>query len=138
MKQLFRVILIAIMVVASGATAIAQDNGSRRLSREELATKQAKYIAHELALGEPTTDKYVKTYCQYQREVWALGPRKGLTTGQRLERSQKILDLRKKYYHIYSGFLTERQLDKAYRLEKKLLDRMGKSKGKRNNHNNRR
>ena len=138
MKQLFRVILIAIMIVASGATAVAQNNSGQRLSREELATKQAQYIAHELALDEPTTNKYVETYCQYQREVWALGSRKGLTTEQRLERSQKILDLRKKYYHIYSGFLTEQQIDKAYKLEKKLLDRMGKGKGKRNNHRNRR
>lgn len=138
MKQLFRVILIAIMIVASGATAVAQNNSGQRLSREELATKQAQYIARELALDESTTNKYVETYCQYQREVWALGPRKGLTTEQRLERSQKILDLRKKYYHIYSGFLSEQQIDKAYKLEKKLLDRMGKGNGKRKNHRNRR
>lgn len=138
MKQLFRVILIAIMIVASGATAVAQNNSGQRLSREELATKQAQYIAHELALDEPTTNKYVETYCQYQREIWALGHRKGLTTEQRLERSQKILDLRKKYYHIYSGFLSEQQIDKAYKLEKKLLDRMGKGNDKRKNHRNRR
>lgn len=136
MKQLLQVVLIAIMVVASGATAMAQNSGSQRLSREELATKQAQYIAHELALDEPTTNKYVETYCQYQRDVWALGSRKGLNTEQRFERSQKILDLRKKYYHIYSGFLTEQQIDRSYKLEKKLLDRMGKNKGKRNNHKN--
>lgn len=138
MKQLFRVIFIAIMFVASGTAAIAQDNSRQRLSREELATKQAQYIARELALDESTTNKYVETYCQYQREIWALGPRKGLTTEQRLDRSQKILDLRKKYYHIYSGFLSEQQIDKAYKLEKKLLDRMGKGNGKRKNHRNRR
>ena len=138
MKQLFRVILIAIMIVASGTAAMAQNNSGQRLSREELATKQAQYIARELALNEPTANKYVETYCQYQREIWALGPRKGLTTEQRLERSQKILDLRKKYYHIYSGFLSEQQIDKAYKLEKKLLDRMGKGNGKRKNHRNRR
>lgn len=138
MKQLFRVILIAIMIVASGTAAMAQNNSGQRLSREELATKQAQYIARELALNEPTANKYVETYCQYQREVWALGPRKVLTTEQRLERSQKILDLRKKYYHIYSGFLSEQQIDKAYKLEKKLLDRMGKGNGKRKNHRNRR
>lgn len=138
MKQLFRVVFIAIMIVASGATAVAQNNSGQRLSREELATKQAQYIARELALDESTTNKYVETYCQYQREIWALGPRKDLTTEQRLERSQKILDLRKKYYHIYSGFLSEQQIDKAYKLEKKLLDRMGKGNGKRKNHRNRR
>ena len=129
---------LATIMMASGATAVAQNNSGQRLSREELATKQAQYIAHELALDESTTNKYVETYCQYQRDVWALGPRKGLTTEQRLDRSQKILDLRKKYYHIYSGFLSEQQIDKAYKLEKKLLDRMGKVYGKRKNHRNRR
>lgn len=140
MKQLLRIILIAIMLVASGTAVMAQADSGQRLSREELAARQAQYIARELALDEPTTNKYVETYCQYQREVWALGPRKGLTTEQRFDRSQKILDLRKKYYHIYSGFLSEQQIDKAYRLEKRLLDRMGKGKGngKRKNHRNRR
>ena len=138
MTKLLRILLVAIMVMASGAAAMAQASGSQRLSLEELAAKQAQYIAHELALDQSTTDKYVETYCQYQREVWALGSRKGLTVGQRLERSQQILDLRKKYYHIYSEFLTEQQIDKAYKLERKLLDRMGRDKGNRKNHRNRR
>ena len=97
-----------------------------------------KQLFRVIFIAESTTNKYVETYCQYQREIWALGPRKGLTTEQRLDRSQKILDLRKKYYHIYSGFLSEQQIDMAYKLEKKLLDRMGKGNDKRKNHRNRR
>lgn len=138
MKQLLQIILIAIVVMANGMATMAQANSRLRLSREELAVKQAQYIARELAFDKSTTDKYVKTYCQYQHEVWALGSRKGLTTKQRLERSQQILDLRKKYNTIYSGFLTEQQLDKAYKIEKKLLDRIGKNKPKNKNHKNRR
>ena len=98
------------------------------MSREELAVLQAEYIACELALDSATTHKYVDTYCRYQRDIWALGPRRGLTTEQRLARSQQILDLRKKYNAIYRGFLSEQQLDKAYRLEKQLIDRMGTHK----------
>ena len=138
MKQLLQTIIIAIVIMASGMSAMAQANSSQRLSREELAVKQAQYIARELAFDKSITDKYVETYCQYQNEVWALGSRKSLTIEQRLERSQQILDLRKKYYAIYSGFLTEQQLDKAYKLEKRLLDRMGKNKSKSKNHKNRR
>lgn len=138
MKQLLQTIIIAIVVMASGMSAMAQANSSQRLSREELAVKQAQYIAQKLALDKLTTDKYVETYCQFQHEVWALGSRKNMTTKQRLERSQQILDLRKKYNKIYSGFLTEQQLDKAYKLEKRLLDRMGKNKSKSKNHKNRR
>lgn len=118
MKQLFRVILIAIMIVASGATAVAQNNTGQRLSREELATKQAQYIAHELALDESTTNKYVETYCQYQREIWALGPRKGLTTEQRLDRSQKILDLRKNTITFTAGSFPNSKLTRLISLKK--------------------
>lgn len=138
MKQLLQTIIIAIVVMASGMSAMAQANSSQRLSREELAVKQAQYIARELAFDKSNTDKYVETFCQYRNEVWALGPRKNLTTEQRLERSQQILDLRKKYNTIYRGFLTEQQLDRAYKLEKRLLNRMGKNKSKSRNHINRR
>lgn len=138
MKPLLQIILIAIAVMANGMSATAQADSGQRLSREDLAVKQARYIARELALDQPTTDKYVETYCQYQHEVWALGSRKNLTTEQRLERSQQLLDLRKKYNAIYSRFLTEPQLDKAYRLEKRLIDRMARNKPKSKNHNNRR
>lgn len=138
MKQLIQTIIIAIVVMASGMSAMAQANSSQRLSREELAVKQAQYIARELAFDKSNTDKYVETFCQYRNEVWALGPRKNLTTEQRLERSQQILDLRKKYNTIYRGFLTEQQLDRAYKLEKRLLNRMGKNKSKSRNHINRR
>lgn len=138
MKQLLQTIIIAIVVMASGMSAMAQANSSQRLSRKELAVKQAQYIARELAFDKSNTDKYVETFCQYRDEVWALGPRKNLTTEQRLERSQQILDLRKKYNTIYRGFLTEQQLDRAYKLEKRLLNRMGKNKSKSRNHKNRR
>lgn len=138
MKQLLQTIIIAIVVMASGMSAMAQANSSQRLSRKELAVKQAQYIARELAFDKSNTDKYVETFCQYRNEVWALGPRKNLTTEQRFERSQQILDLRKKYNTIYRGFLTEQQLDRAYKLEKRLLNRMGKNKSKSRNHKNRR
>ena len=138
MKQLLQTIIITIVVIASGMSAMAQANSSQRLSRKELAVKQAQYIARELAFDKSNTDKYVETFCQYRNEVWALGPRKNLTTEQRLERSQQILDLRKKYNTIYRGFLTEQQLDRAYKLEKRLLNRMGKNKSKSRNHINRR
>lgn len=138
MKQLLQTIIIAIVVMASGMSAMAQANSSQRLSRKELAVKQAQYIARELAFDKSNTDKYVETFCQYRNEVWALGPRKNLTTEQSLERSQQILDLRKKYNTIYRGFLTEQQLDRAYKLEKRLLNRMGKNKSKSRNHINRR
>ena len=132
-----RTLLVAITVMMCATAAMAQANDGKRLSREELAVNQAKYIAHELALDEATTNKYVETYCAYQKDVWALGPRKDLNVEQRLERSQKVLDLRKKYLAIYRGFLTETQVDRAYRLEKKVLDRMRKKNARMRKRQNR-
>ena len=137
MKTILRTLLVAITVMMCATAAMAQANDGKRLSREELAVNQAKYIAHELALDEATTNKYVETYCAYQKEVWALGPRKDLNVEQRLERSQKVLDLRKKYLAIYRGFLTETQVDRAYRLEKKVLDRMRKKNARMRKRENR-
>lgn len=129
MKQLVQTLLIAIMIMASGTMAMAQTGNMQKLSREELAVKQAQYIAHELALDEAASDKYVEVYCQYQRDLWNIGPRKSLTTEQMFDRSQQILDLRKKYYKKYKSFMTERQIEQAYKLEKRLLNRlMHKSK----------
>lgn len=137
MKTILRTLLVAITVMMCATAAMAQANDGKRLSREELAVNQAKYIAHELALDEATTNKYVETYCAYQKDVWALGPRKDLNVEQRLERSQKVLDLRKKYLAIYRGFLTETQVDRAYRLEKKILDRMRKKNARMRKRQNR-
>lgn len=134
MKKLFNFFLFAIIVMVSGSSAYAQNNNpkKKRISREELAVKQAKYITSEMALDDATAAKFEEAYCNFQREVWALGPRGGRKTNQangqtmeqRLEHSQRILDLRKKYYKIYQGFMTERQIDQAYRLEKRMKNRI--------------
>ena len=137
MKKFFQIILIALTILVCGMSASAQTSSGQRLSREELAVQQAKYIAKELALDGATTQKYVDTYGQYQQELWSLGPRRELTTEQRLERSQQILDLRKRYNAIYRGFLSEQQLDKAYKIEKSLIDRMGRHKGQKHPHRRR-
>lgn len=132
MKKTMQLFLLTLLMMVSGTAAMAQSNTNGKLSREDLAVKQAQYIAKELALDEATTKKYVETYCQYQREKWAIGSQKGLSTTQRLERSQQILDLRKKYNATYLTFLTEAQLEQAYRLEKRLMDRMKQKKTKGN------
>lgn len=126
MKQLFKILIVALTAMAYGLTAMAQNDECRLPPREEIDIRQARYIAHELGLDKATADRYVETFCRFRDELWAIGPGKGLTTTQRLERSQQILDLRKKYHAIYSEFLTEPQLDRAYRLEKELMDRMGR------------
>ena len=131
--------VIAIAMLFSSINMSAQSNNQQRLSREELAEKQARHIAHELALDDATTQKYVATYCAYQKEVWALGPRvkrhssANATEAEaeqankaRMEQSQKILDLREKYYKEYSKFLTQKQIERAYELEQQVMRRLAR------------
>ncbi|EGF52450.1 hypothetical protein [Bacteroides fluxus] len=43
---------------------------------------------------------------------------------ERFAHSQKILDLRKKYYLKYSKFLTPTQIEKVYVLERRMMNRL--------------
>jgi type II secretory pathway pseudopilin PulG len=137
MNKMISMMVIAIAMLFSSINMSAQSNNQQRLSREELAEKQARHIAHELALDDATTQKYVATYCAYQKEVWALGPRvkrhssANATEAEaeqankaRMEQSQKILDLREKYYKEYSKFLTQKQIERAYELEQQVMRRL--------------
>ena len=142
MKRIFNIACCAIMMAVCTTAVQAQDNQSKkqRMSREQLAEAQAKHIAYDLALDDATTQKFVKTFCDYLQEVWAMGPKvksekkkaemTDAETDQlikaRMERSQKILNLREKYYKEYSKYLTPRQIQRVYELEKKSMKRLQK------------
>ncbi len=144
MKYLIRTVVIAIMMIASCVTISAQQNKPHRpnqkqqMSREQLAEVQAKHIAQELAFSDAVTERFVKTYCNYQKEIWALGPRKrpnkqGASEQENEERikerfamSEKILNIRQKYYKEYSKFLTQSQIEKVYEQERKMMNRLSK------------
>ena len=139
MNKMISMMVIAIAMLFTSINMSAQSNNQQRLSREELAEKQARHIAHELALDDATTQKYVATYKAYQQEVWALGPRvkrhqadtateaeAEQANKARMEQSQKILELREKYYKEYSKFLTQRQIERAYELEQQVMRRLAR------------
>lgn len=137
MKRLF-VLLLASIAVAINMSVSAQEKSdeNRRISREKLAETQAKYIAQELALDDATAEKYVSTYCAYQRELWQLGPRVKHHQGElsdadvekamqeQFERSGKIVELRKKYYDVYVSFMNPKKVQKAFELERKVMKRL--------------
>ena len=116
------------MMVASNVVAIAQQpNRQQQVSREQLAEIEAKHIAHELAFSDAVSGKFVATYCNYKKDIWALGPRlrpnrRGRASEQdneerikqRFAMSEKILNIRQKYYKEYSKFLTQTQIEKVY------------------------
>ena len=75
MNRIISMMVISIAMLFGSINISAQINNQQRLSREELAEKQARHIAHELALDDATTQKYVVTYKAYQHDVRALGSR---------------------------------------------------------------
>ena len=118
-----------------------QKTERQRMTREQLAQTQARHICNELALDEEKSTKFCNEYCNYMKEFWAIGPKVGkkqrtdMTDAQAetqnkqdFERSQKILDLRQKYYKRYSTFLTQRQIQRVYEIEKQMRYRLAAKK----------
>lgn len=139
MNTIIKNSIMAIVAIFMSLSLSAQDN-ARRISREELAVKQAEHISETLAFDKATSDRFKEVYCNFQKELWELGPSLGKQQSenpseeemkQRFERSQKILDLRKKYYDIYSTFLTQKQISRVYEIERDMMRRLTPRDGKR-------
>ncbi|WP_203051022.1 hypothetical protein [Segatella copri] len=137
MKKILGILMMVVAMMTVSVSSYAQaPNQKQRLSREQLAEKQAQYIAHDLGLDDKTSSKFIDTYTQCQKEVWALGPRPRHKKGEmksdaqteqeikhRFEMSEKILDIRQKYYKKYSQFLTQQQIQRIYELERQMMKR---------------
>ena len=156
--KVFRILLTTIMMIVFSTAVSAQEANAQqtskkqRMSREQMAAMQAKHIARQLALDDATSQKFIETYSAYQKEVWALRPkghgqkknRAEMTDAEaekaikdQFEHSQKMLSLRQEYFDKYSKFLTAKQIQRVYELEKQSMNRLAKrgpmnQRGKRN------
>lgn len=147
MKKVFRILLTTIMMVAFSTAVSAQENNGQqpskkqRMSREQMAEMQAKHISRQLALDDATSQKFIETFCVYQKELWALRPqgkgkhknRAEMTDAEaekaikdQFDHSQKVLTLRQDYYNKYSKFLSAKQIQRVYDLEKQSMNRLAK------------
>ena len=104
-------------------------------SREDFAKKQGQFIAHEAGLSEENTARFVELYEQCQKEMWSRPKDKDEKTdavAKRFEREQALLDICKKYYGLYSKFLSSAEIEKVYRAEQKMRNHfMQRKNGKR-------
>lgn len=75
MKNIIKVVVLIVAMMASNANLYAQKVEQQRITREQLAETQAQFIANEMAMDDETTRQFVETFCQFQKEIWALGPR---------------------------------------------------------------
>lgn len=143
MKSIIRLLFLVVALTTFCGTVSAQAD-KQRLTREQLAEVQAKHIAKEMAMDDETSHRFIDIFCQFQQEIWSIGPRpkqphRQMTDEEteqilkaRFAHSQKILDLRKKYYSIYSEFLTQKQIRRVYELERQMMERLSK-RSKRSN-----
>ena len=134
MKRIVSILMLFAMMTITTSVLAQTPNQKQRISREQLAEKQAQHIAHDLAFNEKTTARFIETYTECQKEIWALGPRFHRTPEsseaqseqnikRRFEMSEKILDIRQKYYKKYSQFLTQQQIQRVYEIEKNMMKR---------------
>lgn len=136
MKNIIRVFVLAVVMITFSVSTYAQKSERQRMTREQLAEAQAHFIVNEMEMDDTTAKQFVETFCRFQKDIWALGPRPKRDTSncsdteteqvlkERFAHSQKILDLRKKYYIEYSKFLTPRQIEKVYELERRMMNRL--------------
>ena len=140
MKQLIKTLIILIIAAFAVDTASARNNNNRRKNRQEFVQIKAKHIADELNLDEATTAKFVETYCACEKEIWESRPdvksdRTSATDAEaeaaimaRFDHSQKILDIRRKYYNEYKKFLTPLQIEQVYSWEHKMMNKLSKKR----------
>ncbi len=140
MKTIIRTLILATLaaLMSMPLSARGKTNAqgrSNKISREQLAVKQAEHISETLAFDKATSDRFKETYCSFQKELWELGPRAEKQQSenpgeeemqQRFDRSQKILDLRKKYYDIYSTFLSQKQISRVYEIERDMMHKLSR------------
>lgn len=146
-QSMFCLLAVFFTFFATTLQASAQVTQKQRLTREQLAEVQAKHIAKELDLSKAQKQQYIETYTRCQKEIWALGPHRQrggkrnstskLSDAQidslqqaRFERSQQVLKIREKYYKEYRRFLSPKQIDKAFKLEKDMLLHLQKKQRK--------
>lgn len=137
MKTMKRIFTIWLMMFVCVCFVNAQNDSQRKAQRQQLAKAQANHIAKEMNLSGEKRSLFIRTYCSCQKEIWALGPRLGSTQGdavtekdaqqnirRRFEHSKMILSIREKYYEEYSKFLTQKEIQRVYELEKQAMSRL--------------
>ena len=116
MKKILGILMMVVAMMTVSTSVCAQaPNQKQRLSREQLAEKQAQYIAHDLGLDDKTSHHKkgkMKSDAQTKQEI-----------KQRFEMSEKILNIRQKYYKKYSQFLTQQQIQRVYEIERQMRKR---------------
>ena len=107
---------------------------AKKFNMEQMAEDQGKRIAHELALDDATSEKFIAVYKEYKKEMGDIRPqfhsckKQELTEAdaekfnkERLAAADKKKELQEKYYNLYSDFLTQKQIQRVNELDRSMM-----------------
>lgn len=110
-----------------------------RLGKEQFAKIQASRISQSLGLDDKTSQKFIETFCQCRKEMEATRThhqkkKRAEMTDAEVDKAikadfaqgRKLLDIREKYYKAYSKFLTPKQIQRVYEMERGDMQRFAK------------
>lgn len=159
-KKFFMVLVALFMGSQMAIFAQGKKEGKmdrKQFGQEQMQKMQCNQLINALALDDAETAKFKPVYTKYMEEMRAVrdmnprAPRSTLTDAEveqvikaRFAQSRKMLDIREKYYNEFRKFLSPKQIQKMYNIEKRIGDKMRKEMGKRqgmkknNNSNSRR
>lgn len=153
--------VLAILFMGSQMALFAQEKKEgkperRQFNREQLQEMQCNQLIKSLALDDATAAKFTPVYKKYMEEMRATrsmtarkksdsktatdkqAPKPVPTDAEveqaiktRFAQSRKMLDIREKYYNEFRRFLSPKQIQKMYNMEKKNGDKFRKEMDKR-------
>lgn len=139
-KNVFRravCLVVLFMTMGVGMAEAQSPEVKRQQKREQLIAAQTTFIANGLDLSDSQKKQFADTYRDYKMEMWAVAPRrkggkpqedKTEAEAQRdvqshFERSKQMLAIREKYYEKFSKFLSQKQIEKMYNMEHKMMQK---------------
>ncbi len=109
MKTIKRILLLAAVIMASVAPASA-----RTMERwnSDRAVHMARQMAQEMRLDRATAQRFVDTYCDYDKAMWRVLEQDGKSRhdGNVYKHEKKVLSVKEKYYKRFSRFLSHDQV----------------------------
>ncbi len=134
-----KIILLALISLFTFSSALAEKKCERQKPTEDDFRREASIISEKLKLTTDSAKNFEAVYVAYKNEVIAAmeslnkgdcDGRQKLTEGQidsrnraRLAHARKMLDIRENYYDKFAKVLKPSQIDRMYKIEKKLVDR---------------
>ena len=76
MKNMIKVLVLAVAMITFNVSTYAQKSERQRMTREQLAEAQAHFIANEMAMDDTHNQAVCRNFLPIpERYFWALGPR---------------------------------------------------------------